>query len=83
MRDVHPATCRRPSPNRMFTQYAERYVLRNASSGLYLGISALDQTIQTDEKVSSAWAFHTHDAAVTHARWIGQVHGEIPEVVRI
>ena len=83
MRDVHPATSRRASPNRMFTQYAERYVLRNASSGLYLGISALDQTIQTDEKVSSAWAFHTHDAAVTHARWIGQVHGEIPEVVRI
>ena len=83
MRDVHPATCRRASPNRMFTQYAERYVLRNASSGLYLGISALDQTIQTDEKVTSAWAFHTHDAAVTHARWIGQVHGEIPEVVRI
>ncbi|MEC8442475.1 MAG: hypothetical protein VXZ59_09175 [Cyanobacteriota bacterium] len=67
----------------MLTQYAERYVLRNASSGLYLGINALDQTIQTDEKLSSAWAFHTHDAAVTHAQWIGQVHGEIPEVVKI
>ena len=67
----------------MFTQYAERYVLRNASSGLYLGVSALDQTIQSDEKLSSAWAFHTHDAAVTHARLIGQVHGETPEVVKI
>ena len=67
----------------MFTQYAERYVLRNASSGLYLGVRALDQTIQTDERLSSAWAFHTHDAAVTHARWIGQVHGETPEVVKI
>ena len=27
--------------------------------------------------------FHTHDGAVTHARWIGEIHGETPDVVKL
>ena len=67
----------------MFTKYAERYVLRSNSIGGYLGINAKDQQIERQNCPNDAWVFHTHEGAVTHARWIGEVHGETPDVERL
>ncbi len=67
----------------MLTKYAERYVLRSSSSGGYLGVNAVDQHIERQPSLDKAWIFHTHDGAVTHARWIGEVHGETPDVVKL
>ena len=67
----------------MFTKYAERYVLRSNSIGGYLGINAEDQQIERQHCPNDAWVFHTHEGAVTHARWIGEVHGETPDVERL
>ena len=39
--------------------------------------------IEPSESMDKAWVFHTHDGAVTHALWIGEVHGETPDVVRL
>ena len=66
----------------MLTQYAERYVLRTESDGCYLFVSDVNQSIKSIASADKAWTF-THDDAVTHALWIGQVHGETPDVVKI
>ena len=67
----------------MLTKYAERYVLRSSTAGSYLGVNAVDQRIERQPSLDKAWIFHTHDGAVTHARWIGEVHGETPDVVKL
>ena len=67
----------------MLTKYAERYVLRSCSAGGYLGVNAMDQRIESQPSFDNDWIFHTHDGAVNHARWIGEVHGEIPDVVKL
>ena len=67
----------------MFATYAERYVLRSNSAGSYLGVNMLSQQIESHRSLDEAWVFHTHDGAVRHARWIGEVHGETPDVVRL
>ena len=67
----------------MLTKYAERYVLRSCSAGGYLGVNAVDQQIERQPSPDNAWIFHTHEGAVTHARWIGEVHGETPDVVKL
>ena len=67
----------------MFTKHVERYVLRSCSEGGYLGVNAVDQRIESQASLDKAWIFHTHEGAVTHARWIGEVHGETPDVVKL
>tara|TARA_E500000178_G_scaffold44324_1_gene39570 strand:- start:273 stop:539 length:267 start_codon:yes stop_codon:yes gene_type:complete len=67
----------------MLTKYAERFVLRSCSQGLYLGVNASSSQIEVRDSVEDAWLFHTHEGAVTHARWIGEVHGETPDVVKL
>ena len=67
----------------MLTQYAERYVLRTESDGCYLCVSDVNQSIKSIASADNAWTFHTHEGAVNHALWIGQVHGETPDVVKI
>ena len=67
----------------MLTNYAERYVLRSSSIGGYLSVNSVDQQIERRASPEDAWIFHTHDGAVTHARWIGAVHGETPDVVKL
>ena len=67
----------------MFTKYAERYVLLSSSAGGYLGVNANDHQIERQSCPDDAWIFHTHEGAVTHARWIGEVHGETPDVVKL
>lgn len=67
----------------MLTNYAERYVLRSSSIGGYLSVNSVDQQIERKASPDDAWIFHTHDGAVTHARWIGEVHGETPDVVKL
>ena len=63
----------------MLTKYAERFVLKSCSQGLYLGVDATSSQIEVRDSVEDAWVFHTHEGAVTHARWIGEVHGETPD----
>ena len=60
----------------MLTNYAERYVLRSCSAGGYLGVNAVDQRIESQASLDKAWIFHSHDGAVNHARWIGEVPGK-------
>ena len=67
----------------MFSSYAERYVLKSSKAGRFLGVNALTKEIEPNESSDKAWVFHTHDGAVTHALWIGEVHGETPDVVRL
>lgn len=67
----------------MFSSYAERYVLRSVSAGNYLGVNLANQHIEERDSLQDAWVFHTHDGAVRHALWIGEVHGETPDVVRL
>ena len=67
----------------MLTNYAERYVLRSSSIGGYLSVNSADQQIERKASPEDAWMFHTHDGAVTHARWIGEIHGETPDVVKL
>ena len=67
----------------MLTNYAERYVLRSCSAGGYLGVITVDQRIEPQASLDKAWIFHTHDGAVNHARWIGEVHRETPDVVKL
>ena len=67
----------------MLTNYAERYVLRSSSIDGYLSVNSVDQQIERKASPDDAWIFHTHDGAVTHARWIGEVHGETPDVVKL
>ena len=65
------------------TNYAERYVLRTTSDGKYLGVNTQDAQIHVSDTPDNAWVFRTHDGAVTHARWIGEVHGETPDVIKL
>ncbi|HJN35334.1 MAG TPA: hypothetical protein QF626_02355 [Prochlorococcaceae cyanobacterium Fu_MAG_50] len=67
----------------MTISYAERYVLRCQLSGTYLGVNQNDQQIEGVTSPETAWTFHTHEGAVTHARWIGEVLGETPDVVKL
>ena len=67
----------------MLTNYAERYVLRSSAIGGCLSVNSVDQQIERRASPEDAWIFHTHDGAVTHARWIGEVHGETPDVVKL
>ena len=67
----------------MFSSYAERYVLKSAKAGRFLGVNTQTNDIEPSESMDKAWVFHTHDGAVTHALWIGEVHGETPDVVRL
>ena len=67
----------------MLTNYAERYVLSSSGIGGYLSVNSVDQQIERRASPEDAWIFHTHDGAVTHARWIGEVHGETPDVVKL
>ena len=67
----------------MFSNYAERYVLRSCSAGHYLTVNTTNQHIESAKSLDDAWVFHTHDGAITHARWIGEVHGETPDVIKV
>ena len=46
-------------------------------------MNSVDQQIELKALPDDAWIFHTHDGAVTHARWIGEVHGETPNVAKL
>ena len=67
----------------MFTKHAERYVLRSCPEGSYLCINAMNQRIDSQPSLGKAWILHSHDGAVNHARRIGEVLGETPDVVRL
>ena len=67
----------------MKTQRLERYVLRNKGTGDYLRVNEESQEIEQSSNPESAWEFHTHDGAVTHAIWIGEVFGQTPDVVKM
>ena len=67
----------------MRTSLPERYVLRHRGSGRYLRVNDLSQQIEAIESPESAWNFHSHEGAVTHALWIGEVHGQTPDVVKM
>ena len=67
----------------MLTKYAERYVLKSCSEGGYLCINAVNQRIESQASLDQAWIFHSHDGAVDHARRIGEVLGETPDVVKL
>ena len=67
----------------MLTKHAERYVLRSCSEGGYLSINAVNQSIESQPSLDKAWIFHSHDGAVDHGRWIGEVVGETPDVVKL
>ena len=67
----------------MSVNYAERYVLRNASGGQFLGVNDSDDSICSSDFLEQAWTFHTHEGAVHHALLIGEVRGETPDVVKI
>ena len=51
--------------------------------GGYLCINAVNQHIEIQPSLKSAWIFHSHDGAVNHALSIGEVHGETPDVVKL
>ena len=44
------------------------------SDGKYLGVNTQDAQIHISDTPDNAWVFRTHDGAVTHALWIGEVH---------
>ena len=67
----------------MPSKYAERYVLRSCSEGGYFGVNALDQRIESQPSLNKAWIFHSHNGAVNYARWIREVFGETPDVVKL
>ena len=67
----------------MPSKYTERYVLRSFSEGGYLGVNAVDQRIESQVSLDKAWIFRSHDSAVNHARQIGEVLGETPDVVKL
>jgi hypothetical protein len=67
----------------MLTNYSERYVLRSSSMGWCLSVNSVNQQIERKTSPDEAWIFHTHDGTVNHARWIGEVHEETPDVVKL
>jgi hypothetical protein len=69
--------------NVMTSTHLERYVLRSPKAGTYFRVNEQDQRIENVASPDSAWAFHSHEGAVTHARWMGQVMDETPDVVML
>ena len=68
----------------MLTKHAERYVLRSCSEPAAISASMpWTNSIERQPSLDRAWIFHSHDGAVTHALWIGEVHGETPDVVKL
>ena len=67
----------------MPSRYAKRYVMRSCSEGGYLCVNAVDQRIESQPSLDRAWIFHSHDRAVKLARWIREVFGETPDVVKL
>jgi len=61
----------------------ERFVLRCTTAGTYLRVTGQDERIETVSCPEKAWIFHTHEGAVTHAIWLGEVLGETPDVVML
>ena len=61
----------------------ERFVLRCPRAGTYLRVNAHDEHIENVSSPDNAWAVHTHEGAVTHALWIGQILGVTPDVVML
>lgn len=68
---------------RMTKNSSERFVLRCPRAGTYLRVTGQDERIESVSSADHAWAFHSHEGAVTHALWIGQILGEIPDVVML
>ena len=54
-----------------------------AREGVYLGVNAVDLRIESKPSLDRAWIFHSHDRALKHIRWIREVFGEIPDVVKL
>jgi len=69
--------------NGMTATHLERYVLRSPKAGTYFRVNEQDQRSENVSSPDSAWAFHSHEGAVTHARWMGQVMDETPDVVML
>ena len=67
----------------MLTKHAERYWLQSCSEGVYLSINEVNQRIESQPSLDKAWIFHSKDGAVDHARRIGEVLGETPDVVKL
>ena len=67
----------------MLPRHAERYVLRSCSESGYLSINAMNQRIESQLSLNKALIFHCHNGAVDHARRIGEVLGETPDVVKL
>lgn len=61
----------------------ERYVLRAAAEGLYLGITPIGEGIERVADPARAWIFHTHQRAVNAAREIAAVYGQPMDVVKV
>ena len=57
--------------------------LRSCSECGHLSIKAVNQRIESQPSLDKAWIFHSHDVAVDHARRIGEVLGETPDVVKL
>jgi len=61
----------------------ERYALRDSEQPHYLAIAEGDQLIRRVSDPAQAWAFHTHERAVSAAREISQVYGQPVDVVKL
>lgn len=68
---------------RFSTDAMERFVLRCSSAGTYLRVAGPDEHIDMVSSPEKAWVFRTHEAAVTHAIWMGEILGETPDVVML
>ena len=68
---------------RLSTVGKERFVLRCPSDGTYLRVAGQDEHIDLVSSPEKAWVFSTHEGAVTHAIWMGEILGEIPDVVML
>ena len=44
---------------------------------------AANELIESQASLDKVWIFHSHDGAVDHARRIGEVLGETPDVVKL
>ena len=61
----------------------ERYALRAAAEGLYLGIAPINEGIERVADPARAWIFRTHQRAVDAAREIAVVYGQPVDVVKL
>ena len=78
-----PASSAEESHAGIDAQLRRAHVLRTTSDGKYLGVNTQDAQIHVSDTPDNAWVFRTHDGAVTHALWIGEVHGETPDVIKL